>query len=392
MGSPEREGHCQYFVLSPEVDHREVRKVDENTDINVPRTVVKISKVKTPKVASKTTVKPPVTQRRDSTPNRKRGTVAEAKTPAPLTARSPVTPKTAPPAPLTARTPKTAPRTPKMGSPRSKGLEEDDLTASVCSGHFSVYSEISVHSRLTQLSRKSFSKRILSSKEIEEMEVMEKRRELNALMRRNQLSCRKAISAGSDLNSAGRKQSTMKLTEPKEFHFSCPPTPRSPSPVSERLVDVDDFVGQPKAEFPRFLRSSSSCSLETWKPQLTVPRGPQLQVTRRLSAPRPTSLPPDEPTTPRRHRVEVRKAAAQVERQAVKITPMAVTRSKSKMIPEEEKPVKRVSDCGGASSPFAGGALVQSRSAKSIKASFGVPSPRGMRVSFGSKTPRPCCM
>ena len=49
------------------------------------RTVVKISKVKTPKVASKTTVKPPVTQRRDSTPNRKRGTVAEAKTPAPLT-------------------------------------------------------------------------------------------------------------------------------------------------------------------------------------------------------------------------------------------------------------------------------------------------------------------
>lgn len=44
---------------------------------------------------------------------------------------------------------------------------------------------------------------------------------------------------------------------------------------------------------------------------------------------RPTSLPPDEPTTPRRHRVEVRKAAAQAERQAVKITPMAVTRSKS---------------------------------------------------------------
>ena len=39
----------------------------------------------------------------------------------------------------------------------------------------------------------------------------------NALMRRNQMNCRKAISAGSDLNSAGRKQSTMKLTEPKEW-------------------------------------------------------------------------------------------------------------------------------------------------------------------------------
>ena len=33
-------------------------------------------------------------------------------------------------------------------------------------------------------------------------------------------------------------------------------------------------------------RSASTCSLETWKPQLTVPRGPQLQVVRRLSAPR----------------------------------------------------------------------------------------------------------
>ena len=38
--------------------------------------------------------------------------------------------------------------------------------APVCSGHFSIYSEASGHSRLTQLSRKSFSKRILSSKEL----------------------------------------------------------------------------------------------------------------------------------------------------------------------------------------------------------------------------------
>ena len=45
---------------------------------------MKISKVKATKAASKTTVKPPVTQRRDGTPSRKRS-VAEAKTPAPLT-------------------------------------------------------------------------------------------------------------------------------------------------------------------------------------------------------------------------------------------------------------------------------------------------------------------
>lgn len=336
-----------------------------------------------------------VTAVRPGTPTRGRHLrKAEAKTPGPLTARSPVTPKTEPPlrAPLTARTP-TAPRTPNVQSPRQKCLEEDDLTASVCSGHFSVYSEASGHSRLTQLSRKSFSKRILSSKEIEEMEVMEKRRELTALMRRNQLNCRKALH-GTDLSSAGRKQSNAKLTEPKEFHFSCPPTPRSPSPMSERL---DDEVGTSKADFPRLLRSASTASLETWKPQLTVPRGPQLQVVRRLSAPRPTSLPPDEdPVTPRRHRVEVRRAAAAAERKAVKVTPQNVLRPKGKAGPQEEKVVvKRTSDCGsGACSPFQGGGLSQSRSAKSIKAgSFGVPSPRArnMRVSFGSKTPRPCC-
>eukprot|EP00435_Cladocopium_sp_Y103_P067302 s350_g29.t2 len=217
MGSPEKESHCQYFVLSPEVEHREVRKVDENTDLNVARTVVKISKVKkAPLSAKKPVVTPAV---RPSTPTRGRPNLrkGEAKTPGPLTARSPITPKTEPPvrAPLTARTP-TAPRTPKVQSPRQKCLEEDDLTASVCSGHFSVYSEASGHSRLTQLSRKSFSKRILSSKEIEEMEVMEKRRELTAMMHRNQLNCRKALH-GTDLSSAGRKQSNAKLTEPKEL-------------------------------------------------------------------------------------------------------------------------------------------------------------------------------
>eukprot|EP00435_Cladocopium_sp_Y103_P001324 s4884_g1.t1 len=161
---------------------------------------------------------------------------------------------------------------------------------------------------------------------------------------------------------------------PLRFHFSCPPTPRSPSPMSERL---EEEVRTSKGDFPRLLRSASTCSLETWKPQLTVPRGPQLQVVRRLSAPRPTSLPPDEglePVTPRRHRVEVRKAAAHAERQAVKVTPQNVLRPKGKAGPEEEKVVvKRTSDCGGAGgavSPFQGGGqfLSQSRSAKSIKA------------------------
>jgi len=37
-----------------------------------------------------------------------------------------------------------------------------------------------------------------------------------AMMRRNQLNCRKALH-GTDLSSAGRKQSNAKLTEPKEL-------------------------------------------------------------------------------------------------------------------------------------------------------------------------------
>ncbi|CAE7221308.1 XCP1, partial [Symbiodinium natans] len=73
-----------------------------------------------------------------------------------------------------------------------KRLEDaDDLCPSVCSEKFSVYSEASNVSRLTQLSRKSVVKRCLSSKELEELEVMEKRREVSAMMRRNQVNCRK---------------------------------------------------------------------------------------------------------------------------------------------------------------------------------------------------------
>lgn len=375
MSSPERqESHCQYFLLSPG-RHEEAQ--DENANVNVTRTVVKIAKGKARAKAS-LPGKKPITMR-PSTPPRTRH--LEAKTPVPMTARAPRTPKTEPWVPLTARTPA---RTPKVRSPsREKRLEEDDdLTASVGSGHFSLHSETSGHSRLTQLSRKSFSKRILSSKELEELEVMEKKRQLSAMMRRNQMNCRKAL-LQSDLSSAGRKQSTTKLTEPREFHFSCPPTPHSPSPASERYDPEES-----KAEyFPRFLRGSSSCqSLDSWKPQLTVPKGPQLQVVRRLSAPRPgPQEPEDDPKTPRRHRVEVRKAAAEAERRAVK-TPAAVTRPRV-IVQDLEKAEKPLTRTDG--SPVAG--LVQSRSTKILRGNLMAPSPRGMRVSFGSKTPRPCC-
>jgi len=387
MSSPRRRSEdtrCQYFVLSPRPSLESPRRQDENANQNVPRAVVKVVKGRLPKAKAQG-VKTPV---RPATPKSRRQEEPVAKTPAPLTARgpcTPYTPKMEHRAPLTARTPAT--RTPATGrSPSSrseKRLEDDDLSASVCSANFSVFSEASVVSRLTQLSRKSFSKRILSSKELEDLEVMQKRQELNAMMRRNQMNCRKALHA-TDLNSAGRKQSTSKLTEPKEFHFSCPPTPRAGSPVRE----LEGPIQAPA--FPRLLRSTSSQSLET-KPRsltLTVPQGPQLRVVRRLSL-RPNSCPPEdrEVKTPRTHRVEVRKAAAEEERRAVR-TPVITSRQVARVVDKEKVVFKRSTSDECLGNPF-GGQL--SRSTKTIRGGpTGASSPRTRATlgAFGSKTPR----
>mmetsp|Transcript_36757 Transcript_36757/g.84860 ORF Transcript_36757/g.84860 Transcript_36757/m.84860 type:complete len:451 (-) Transcript_36757:113-1465(-) len=439
----EESARCQYFVLSPrhslDSPHRPDTVGDENVDQNVVRqAVVKVVKKgsKFAKAKASGARKPAVLARQATPPKRRPAESAAAKTPVmPLTARTPVvrsprTPKVQEvPAPNTARTPATQ---------EGKRLEDaDDLCPSVCSEKFSMYSETSTVSRLTQLSRKSLSRRCLSSQELEEIQVMEKRREVSAMMRRNQVNCRKALHA-TDLSSAGRVQSDVKLTQPREFHLSCPPTPRSPgSPLPSCAEDADDCESVRGDFFPRMLRSSRSCqsleSAKSWKPQLTVPKGPDLRTVRRLSAGRrPNSCPPEEEaaapvhTKTPRHRVEVRRPVDMERRQLARtpakmlVTPVSrpamrpatstvkgVEQGRGTRKPRPNSPQEKPQPCvikrspsdelllrtPGALSPSFSGGLSLSRSSKLLQGGFGGGhQPPGLRVSFGSTTPRPCCL
>ncbi|CAE7221346.1 unnamed protein product [Symbiodinium natans] len=200
---------------------------------------------------------------------------------------------------------------------------------------------------------------------------------------------------------------------------------------------------EPGEGAPLFLALFWPCqsleSAKSWKPQLTVPKGPELRTVRRVSlGRRPSSCPPaDEEEAPPphaktpRHRVEIRRPV-DTERRPVTRTPgkMVVTpvarptprptdsavkaakqgghrtfRASTKDLEysdrkENVKPVVKrspsdefLSRSTGAGSPVSGGGLNFSRSSKLLRGGFaGAQQPPGMRVSFGSTTPRPCCL
>jgi hypothetical protein len=335
-------GHCQYFTLSPrpsiesprssrkKMSKKVVERSDENADHNISsdaqaRGSVKDSILEARRVlaSARNPLKnsPAKLEARQATPQKMRKAIDAASTPGQRSARS-------------------VPLNSLPMTPDSRAEDVDEMSASVLS--MSMYSETSHMSRLTQLSRKSFSsKKLLSSKEIEALQVEEKRRQVSELIRKNQVNCRKALLA-TDLLSAGRVQSDMRLTTPKEFALSCPPTPRSPRALSVAGSDVSETP----TTWMRSLRPSSSCQslhgddvrrspspLQRWKPQLTVPKGPELQTSRRVSLGIRRALSPDEesvnestgasvngrPTraaTPEKRRSEVIAAAAAAERQA----------------------------------------------------------------------------
>mmetsp|Transcript_71774 Transcript_71774/g.126719 ORF Transcript_71774/g.126719 Transcript_71774/m.126719 type:complete len:507 (-) Transcript_71774:113-1633(-) len=348
---------CQYFELSPRTSLESAKNggADENADHNVRRSRAAAAsagkgqpKKNVPSVPVHHIKKTAPATARPSTPTKTRQ--AEASTPArPLSARSHG---------QSSRSLGTPARTPARSD--SKSVLDD--TESVYSANVSVFSEVSSQSRLMQLAKKSSSKRHLSSKELEELEVEEKRRQIRDQIRRNEANCRKAIAA-TDLSSAGRVQSTMQLTAPKEFNFA-PPTPRSPRSPDRSCAssDVDSISISLKGDiFKRNLRSSSSQNslMQTprgvafgssssqnsfvqtpqqgWKPRLTVPQGPELNVVRRLSAGRrrlSNSLPPEEvessvkeaprrvasrPSTPERRRKEA--TPAMTPRVTPRVTP-----------------------------------------------------------------------
>lgn len=115
---------------------------------------------------------------------------------------------------------------------------------------------------------------------MEDLAIFEKRLEVQDQVRRNQLSCRKALSA-TDLSGAGRATHTIrKVTMPQEFSFSSQHTTRP------RSADVDSSGRRDSScDSVRDASSGKATGSQThrqWRPQLTVPRGPELRTVQRL--------------------------------------------------------------------------------------------------------------
>jgi len=119
---------------------------------------------------------------------------------------------------------------------RGPFTDHEDMSCNASFASVSVRSEMSVESRLSRLSRRSVTKRQPSAQERERMEVDEARRKLEKMRRRNEVSCRKALYTPMSVTSAGQVRRSMRLTVPKEFSLSAPPTAR----VRSREPSVSD--------------------------------------------------------------------------------------------------------------------------------------------------------
>jgi len=173
---------------------------------------------------------------------------------------------------------------------------ELDLVGERSVASASVFSEMSQESRLSRLSRRSVVKKHLSSKEMEQLAIEEKRRQVRELIRRNQTSCRKALVAA-DVASAGRSNNvTRKVTVPREFNLSAPTTPRlrehsadsshcNASDHGGAASDGEDRVGvRHRSRGSVTGTASGSSTARSWRPQLTVPKAPALHTLRRVSS------------------------------------------------------------------------------------------------------------
>lgn len=274
---------CQYFELSPErycrANSDENIAGDENADYNA----VNVQSVGTiadkPRKMTTKAFKPLRTQQpqglRQSTPPRNRPT-----------ARALMTPE--------------------------RHSEVYDDTASLLS--MSVYSEVSVESRtsdtsrISLLSKKSSTKKVLSSEELERQQVEQKKRELQKMMKQNKANSRKVCKPDAALG-VGRHRRSTGATMPQEFSLtrSCPTTPRSPGCRScyTDCDEADISMHSTDSQWNQSLRSDRSSvsgsnparKTRGWRPTLTVPQGPNLATSRRPSVEGrrlSRSCPPDE--------------------------------------------------------------------------------------------------
>lgn len=134
---------------------------------------------------------------------------------------------------------------------------------------------VSGESRLSRLSRRSSSRRVVSTAEREQAEMELGRLELAALMRHNEQAYKHAIHYP-DLR---RGHHSLELTVPKEFHLS--------SSLRPVLRGDGSAASEPAAElcveWPSVLRRSVSRE-RSGTPELTVPKAPALRTASRSAS------------------------------------------------------------------------------------------------------------
>lgn len=175
-------------------------------------------------------------------------------------------------------------------SERSRG------PASVVSD-FSV-GELSVQSRRSRLSQRSSSRRSLTTEEIDQIRIAQKRQEVKAMMRHNEVAFRAAIHGPEAIpNLAGSR--SLQVTMPEEFSLSTPRISRGRSQHADEKEDAAD-----NADWQRSLRKASRSKARgrSWRPQLTVPCGPQLSTEDRARSRSASSLRSTPASTPERRR------------------------------------------------------------------------------------------
>jgi len=346
---------CQYFVLSPRQSlespaRRPAAETgDENADQNVaaqlahrlqgaqapPRKVLGLAKTpaRTPG-AAKTPAKTPGSARGVlSTPRYDQQPCLRPSTPT----RTKPSRNPSPSSNAGQASARSLPMTPD----RYVHSEADEFCDSASMSVYSEVSHMSHESRISRLSRRSVTHKHLGSSELEQIALEEKRREVRHMIKRNQVNCRKALLA-TDVASAGRALNPTKVTMPQEFGLSTSQrSPRARTPLPEDSCDSGSDLEPGWSTSLRRARSPMTARTATtpkpWRPELTVPKGPELRTTRRLSSvgERSISCPPEEadaaagagtsstntrPTrasTPEKRRQEVYRAAAQQERSRV---------------------------------------------------------------------------
>lgn len=160
-----------------------------------------------------------------------------------------------------------------------------DALAAMSTGSALDSSQHSTESRLSRLSKRSVTKKHLSSKDLERLAIEQKRQQVRDMINRNQVNCRRAIVAA-EVRSAGRATTAVvrPVTFPREFHLSGPRTPRetrkdSASDTQSVCSDHGSLSGS-----IRSTASAPACgslSARPWRPKLTVPKAPELHSTRR---------------------------------------------------------------------------------------------------------------